>query len=87
MNHVTSVFTNSLKTFTLLAALAGLLLFVGGLLGGRGGMVIALLDQPDRGARWRVFAARRFGERPDTQPQESVSPRPARHGLTGTLRR
>ncbi|HEY7591167.1 MAG TPA: M48 family metalloprotease, partial [Candidatus Limnocylindrales bacterium] len=36
-------FTNSLKTWTLLAALAGLLVFVGGLLGGRSGMVLALV--------------------------------------------
>ncbi len=34
--------TNNLKTWGLLAAMAGLLVFIGGLLGGRGGMVIAL---------------------------------------------
>jgi heat shock protein HtpX len=36
-------FTNTLKTFTLLAALAGLLVAVGALLGGQQGMTIALL--------------------------------------------
>jgi heat shock protein HtpX len=40
---VISNLTNSLKTWTLLAALGGLLVAVGGLLGGRGGLVTALL--------------------------------------------
>jgi heat shock protein HtpX len=35
-------FTNNLKTWALLAAMAGLLVFIGGVFGGRGGMVIAL---------------------------------------------
>lgn len=40
---VISNLTNSLKTWTLLAALGGLLVAVGGLLGGRSGLVVALL--------------------------------------------
>jgi len=35
-------FTNTIKTWTLLAALAGLLVFVGGLIGGQTGMILAL---------------------------------------------
>ena len=40
---MTSNLTNTLKTWTLLAALGGLLIAVGGLLGGRGGLVTALV--------------------------------------------
>jgi heat shock protein HtpX len=43
MQPVISSLTNSLKTWTLLAALGGLLVAVGGLLGGRSGLVFALL--------------------------------------------
>lgn len=35
--------TNSLKTWTLLAAMGGLLIAIGGLLGGQGGLVLALV--------------------------------------------
>jgi heat shock protein HtpX len=40
---VNSSFSNSFRTWTLLAALAGLLIAVGGLLGGRSGLVFALV--------------------------------------------
>ena len=43
MNSSTNGFVNTLKTAALLATLAALLVFVGGLLGGRAGMVTALL--------------------------------------------
>ena len=43
MQLVISNLTNSLKTWTLLAALGGLLIAVGALLGGSGGLVIALV--------------------------------------------
>ena len=36
-------FTNTIKTWTLMAALAGLLVAVGGVLGGQSGMVMAFL--------------------------------------------
>ena len=35
--------TNNLKTWTLMAALAGLLVFVGGLIGGQQGLILALV--------------------------------------------
>jgi len=41
--HRMSSLGNTVKTFTLLAALAALLVFVGGLLGGQSGMVVALV--------------------------------------------
>jgi heat shock protein HtpX len=42
MIHTSSGFTNQLKTFALLAALGGLMIAVGGILGGTSGMVFAL---------------------------------------------
>mgnify|MGYP003328835080 CR=1 FL=1 len=38
-------FTNTIKTWTLMAALAGLLVAVGGVLGGQSGMVMAFLER------------------------------------------
>ncbi|MFN8620704.1 MAG: M48 family metalloprotease [Chloroflexota bacterium] len=43
MIHSSSGFTNQLKTFALLAALGGLMVAVGGILGGSSGMVFALV--------------------------------------------
>jgi heat shock protein HtpX len=42
MIHSSSGFTNQLKTFALLAALGGLMIAVGGLIGGTSGMILAL---------------------------------------------
>jgi heat shock protein HtpX len=73
---MTSGFTNTIKTFTLLAALAGLLIAVGGLLGGRGGMVIALVFAIGMNAfvYWKsdTLALKANGARelaPDEQPR------------------
>ena len=43
MSSYTNSFSNTVKTASLLAALAGILVLVGGLLGGRSGMVMALV--------------------------------------------
>jgi heat shock protein HtpX len=73
---MTSGFSNTIKTFTLLAALGGILVLVGGLLGGRGGLVIALVFALGMNAfvYWKsdTLALKANGARelaPDEQPR------------------